>query len=276
MCRWLAYSGTPLLLDDLLYRPKYSLIDQSMNSRMGATTTNADGFGVGWYGIGETPARYRSTQPAWGDANLREMAGHIASPLVLAHIRASTGTAVQQSNCHPFQHGRWLWVHNGLIRDYRAVKRDLVLAVDPALFPAIGGETDSEVMFFLALTFGLEQDPPAAVARMVGFVEEVGRRHGVEQPLQMTIGVTDGRTVWAFRYSSEGRSRTLFFSSAVEGLRRLYPDHPVIQKVSDETRLVVSEPLGDLAGVWNEVPESCYGVVEEGDDSLDGFRPQLP
>jgi glutamine amidotransferase len=162
-----------------------------------------------------------------------------------------------------------------LIREYRTVKRDLVLAVDPALFPAIGGETDSEVMFFLALTFGLEQDPPGAVARMVGFVEDVGRRHGIEHPVQMTVGVSDGRTLWAFRYSSEHRSRTLFYSSAVQGLRRLYPDHPAIQKVSDETRLVVSEPLGDLAGVWNEVPESCYGVVQEGDDSLHGFRPHL-
>ena len=53
MCRWLAYSGSPVLLDDLLFRPDHSLIDQSLHSRLGATTTNGDGFGIGWYGAGE-------------------------------------------------------------------------------------------------------------------------------------------------------------------------------------------------------------------------------
>src|SRR5512132_3398153 len=178
MCRWLAYSGSPILLEEL-YKPAHSLIDQSMHSRLGATTTNGDGFGVGWYVDGRPPGVFRAVGPAWSDRNLRELAGHVASPLFVAHIRASTGTAVQQSNCHPFRHGRWLWVHNGLIRDFPQLKRDLVLAVAPSLYPAIEGSADSEVMFFLALSFGLEDDPPAAVERMVGFIEATGRRHGI-------------------------------------------------------------------------------------------------
>jgi predicted glutamine amidotransferase len=152
MCRWLAYSGSPILLEELLYKPAHSLIDQSMHSRLGATTTNGDGFGVGWYTSGTTPGVFRAVGPAWSDRNLRELAGHVASPLFLAHIRASAGTAVQQTNCHPFRHGRWLWVHNGMIRDFPKVKRDLVLAVDPSLYPAIEGSADSEIMFFLALS----------------------------------------------------------------------------------------------------------------------------
>jgi predicted glutamine amidotransferase len=274
MCRWLAYSGSPILLEELLYKPTHSLIDQSMHARLGATTTNGDGFGVGWYGTATTPGVFRAVGPAWSDRNLRELAGHIASPLFLAHIRASTGTAVQQTNCHPFRHGRWLWVHNGLIRDFHQVKRDLVLAVDPSLYPAIEGSADSEVMFFLALTFGLEDDPPAAVERMVGFIEATGRRHGIPDPLQMTIGTSDGERVWAFRYSSEGRSRSLFYSTEVHTLRLLYPDNPILHQVAEETRLIVSEPLGDLAGAWNEVPESSYGVVQHGRDELHPFRPR--
>ena len=245
-----------------------------MHARLGATTTNGDGFGVGWYGTATTPGVFRAVGPAWSDRNLRELAGHIASPLFLAHIRASTGTAVQQTNCHPFRHGRWLWVHNGLIRDFHQVKRDLVLAVDPSLYPAIEGSADSEVMFFLALSFGLEDDPPAAVERMVGFIEATGRRHGIPDPLQMTIGTSDGERVWAFRYSSEGRSRSLFYSTEVHTLRLLYPDNPILHQVAEETRLIVSEPLGDLAGAWNEVPESSYGVVQHGRDELHPFRPR--
>ena len=181
MCRWLAYSGTPVLIEELLYKPQHSLIDQSLHSRLGAETTNGDGFGVGWYGENaDTPAVFKSIEPAWNDRNLRELAGHIRSGLVFAHIRASSGTPVQQTNCHPFRHGRWLWMHNGSIAQFHdVVKRDLMLAVDPSLYPEVEGSTDSEAFFFLALTLGLEDDPPEALARAVGVIEQVGRKHGI-------------------------------------------------------------------------------------------------
>jgi len=275
MCRWLAYSGSPIRLDELLYKTRYSLIDQSRHSRLGVETTNGDGVGVGWYGAdGGAPALFRSVGPAWSDVNLHEVAGSVASPLFLAHIRASTGTAVQQSNCHPFRYGNWLWQHNGAIREFEKVRRDLVLEVDAGLFTAMGGSTDSEVMFHLALTFGLRDDPIAAVERMVGFVESTGHRHGVAQPMQMTVATTDGERVWVFRYSSEGESRSLFFSTAVTTLREMYPENETLHRVADETRIVVSEPLGELVGAWQPVPESSYGVIEEGSDRLGTFRPR--
>ena len=276
MCRWLAYSGSPLLLERLLYTPEHSLIDQSLHSKLGAETTNGDGFGVGWYGESETPGTFKSIEPAWNDRNLRDLAGHIRSGLVFAHIRASSGSAIQQTNCHPFRHGRWLWMHNGLITEFHKVKRDLVLEVDPELYPAIDGSTDSEVFFFLAMTLGLEDDPPGAVERAVGLIEHVGHRHGIEHPIQMTVATSDGESLWAFRYSSEGKSRSLFYSTAVHTLRAQYPDNPVLHDLSDETRLVVSEPLGDLAGAWNEVPESSCGVIHKGQDELRPFMPRPP
>ena len=274
MCRWLAYSGSPTPLDELLLKPKHSLIDQSLHSQLGATTTNGDGFGIGWYGLGDTPGVFHSVEPAWNDRNLKDLAGHLVSPLVFAHVRASTGGAIQQTNCHPFRHGRWLWMHNGLIREFTTVKRDLAFAVDPSLYPEIEGSTDSELFFYLALSFGLEDDPPAAVERAAGFIEATGRTYGVEHPIQMTVATTGGTSIWAFRYSSEGASRSLFFSTAVEALRAQYPDNPVLHQLSTEARLVVSEPLGDLAGAWNEVPESSYGVVQEGQDELRPFAPR--
>jgi predicted glutamine amidotransferase len=276
MCRWLAYSGSPVSIHDLLYRPKHSLIDQSLHSTMGAETTNGDGFGIGWYGVGDTPGVFHSIEPAWNDRNLRELSAHIESPLVFAHIRASSGTAVQQTNCHPFRHGRWLWMHNGLIGDFQQVKRDLVYAVDPSLYASIEGSADSEVFFFLALTLGLEDDPPAAVAAAVGLIEETGKRHGVEHPIQMTVATTDGASVWAFRYSSEHDSRSLFYSTAVQTVRELHPEVEALQELSDDARFIVSEPLRDLTGAWNEVPESSYGVIQEGDDELQPFTPRAP
>ena len=74
MCRWMAYSGSPVLLEELLIKPTHSLIDQSLHSTLGAETTNGDGFGLGWYGIGEGPAVYHSVAPAWNDRNLVDLA----------------------------------------------------------------------------------------------------------------------------------------------------------------------------------------------------------
>jgi glutamine amidotransferase len=167
-------------------------------------------------------------------------------------------------------------VHNGVVRDWPRVKRDLVLTVDPELYPLIEGSADSEVLFFLALTFGLEHDPPTAVERTIGLVEEVGHAHDVEFPFQGTIAATNGERLWAFRYSSERSSRTLYFSTLYETLKELYPDDPRLADFDEETRLVVSEPLGDLPGVWNEVPESSWGVVQPGADELHPFRPSVP
>ncbi|MDQ1017596.1 class II glutamine amidotransferase [Streptomyces afghaniensis] len=275
MCRWMAYSGTPVLLSRVLFEPAHSLIDQSLHSRLGVETTNGDGFGIGWYtqDRAATPAVLRDVGPAWNDRNLREVAHHVHSGLFFAHIRAATGTAVQQSNCHPFRSGRRLWMHNGMINGFRLMRRDLAVAVDPALYSDIEGSTDSELMFFLALTFGLAEDPPGAVARMAGLIERTGHAHDVPHPLQMTLAVTDGERVWAFRYSSEGRSRSLYFSTEVDTLRALHPDAEFLRDISDETRLVVSEPLGDLPGAWNEVPENSYGVIQPGHDLIRDFRP---
>ncbi|MEV0297461.1 class II glutamine amidotransferase [Nocardia sp. NPDC050710] len=272
----MAYSGEPILAEDLLFRPAHSLIDQSMHSRLGATTTNGDGFGIGWYGEGAQPAVFKNIEPAWNDRNLREIAGQIRTPHFFAHVRASTGTAVQRSNCHPFRHGRWLWMHNGALHGFHEIKRDLMTAVDPALFADIEGSTDSELLFFLALTFGLVDDPFDAVARAVGLVENVGHAHGVDAPVQMTVATTDGRSMWFFRYSSERQTRSLFFSTEIEKLRALHPEVEVLRHLGGETRFVVSEPLRDLAGAWNEVPESSAGVVRPGRDEIRPFQPISP
>jgi len=201
VCRWNAYIGEPLLIDELLYRTEHGLIDESLHSRMGAETTNGDGFGLGWYTrtVPSDPARFRSVSPAWNDANLRDLTRHIESPLFLAHIRAAIGSPVQQTNCHPFRHGRWLFVHNGLIAGFTKMRRELLLAIKPALFEGVAGSTDSETLFYLALGCGLEDDPFGAMQRAVGLIERLAEAHGIEAPVQMTIGIADGERLWAIR-----------------------------------------------------------------------------
>ena len=264
MCRWMAWIGQPLLIDELLFKTPHGIVDQSLHSRLGAEPTNGDGFGVGWYGDGEGPGVYHSVSPAWSDANLRELAAHIESPLFMAHVRAAIGSPVQETNCHPFRDGRWLFVHNGFIADFHTLRRDLMLAVDPARFADIHGSTDTEVVFYLALAFGLKDDPIEALERTVGFIETTAREHGVDAPVQASFGVADGDTLWAVRYATEGVPRSLFASSDVTTVQQLHPDNPRLQQLSSEDRLIVSEPFSDLPGSWQEIEPSTAVTVRHG------------
>jgi predicted glutamine amidotransferase len=264
MCRWMAWLGQPVLIDELLFKTPHGIVDQSLHSRMGAETTNGDGIGLGWYGSGEGPALYRSVTPAWSDPNLRELAAHIESPLFFTHIRAAIGSPVQETNCHPFRHGNWLFVHNGYVGDFHELRRELMLAIDPEQFADIQGSTDTEVVFHLALTHGLEQDPIGALEQTVGLIEATARRDGHTPLVQGTFGVSDGASLWAVRYATEGPPRSLFASADVDTIKHLHPENPRFARLSPDDRVVVSEPFSDLPGLWHEVPESTAVTVRRG------------
>jgi predicted glutamine amidotransferase len=274
MCRWIVYDGGPILLEDLLFKPKHSLIDQSMSSKSAETPTNGDGFGVGWYGARATPGLYRSIRPAWNDFNLRDLAAQVESRLFMAHVRATSMATVQETNCHPFRHNKWLFVHNGEIFGIEKFRKRLIEAVADELFTGILGTTDSEVMFYLCLTFGLERDPEGALVRMAGFVENVARAHGIDETLWMTLGLTDGETVYAVRYASDGKAPTLYYTRDVEDIYRVNPE--LTGKFAPTTRLVASEPTGRARESWLEVPQSSYLRIRGGEMEVKPFKPIAP
>lgn len=275
MCRWLGYLGGPIAPRELLYEPERSLIEQSRRHAPNMPVPNGDGTGIGWYGHRDIPALFRSADPAWGDENLRELAAEVRSGLFLAHVRAGTGTPVQETNCHPFRYANWIFVHNGYIADFARLRRDLLFAVDPDLFGNIAGSTDSELMFHLALTFGLRDDPIGGLERMAGFVEAAGAAAGVTNTLQMTVGVSDGHQIYAARYASGGEVNTLYVSEDVASIRLLYPERERFAHFSDDARVVLSEPLVDLPGVWREIAPGTALVVGDGLQER-SFRPKEP
>lgn len=262
MCRWVGYLGSPIAPRELLHDPPRSLIEQSRRHAPNMEIPNGDGTGLGWYEHRAEPALFRSITPAWGDENLLELATEIRTRLFLAHVRAGTGTPVQQTNCHPFRYRNWLFVHNGHVAGYQRLRRDLLLAVRPDLFGNIAGSTDSELMFHLALTFGLTDDPIDGIARMAGFVEASAAAAGLaEPPLQMTIGVSDGVRLYAVRYASGPEANTLFVSEDPESVRLLYPAEEAPQHFADDARVVVSEPLTHLPGMWREVAAGTALII---------------
>ncbi len=276
MCRWLGYLGAPIAPKELLHDPARSLIEQSRRHAPNMTIPNGDGTGLGWYQHRREPALFRSITPAWGDPESLELATEIRSPLFLAHVRAGTGTPVQQTNCHPFRYHNWLFVHNGYVANYEQLRRELLLAVDPELFANIAGSTDSELLFHLALTFGLAEDPIAGLARMAGFVEATAASRGLTTPaLQMTVGVSDGQRIYAVRYASGAEVNTLFVSEDAESVRMLYPQNERLAHFSDDARVIVSEPLVDLPGLWREVAPGTALAIDD-DVEEQSFEPIPP
>ena len=139
-----------------------------------------------------------------------------------------------------------------------------MLAIEPSLFADVHGSTDTEVVFHLALTFGLEEDPIRALERTIGFIEATARRLGVGDPVQGSFGVSDGESMWAVRYATNGKPRSLFASADPDSIRRLHPENPTFQRLSPDDRVIVSEPFSDLPGVWHEIPPSTAVTVRRG------------
>ncbi|MBS1659273.1 MAG: class II glutamine amidotransferase [Bacteroidetes bacterium] len=262
MCRWLAYTGSPLLLEDLIIKPKDNLIHQSLHARAPRTPTNGDGFGIGWYDKHPLPGLFRSIRPAWNDLNLLDLASHIESPMFMAHVRATSLATVQETNCHPFRYRNWLFVHNGQIAGFGKLKQKLVEQVAPEYFENILGSTDSEIMFHLALTLGLERDVPAAIAAMVRLVESTAKEHSIDEAVWMTLGISNGETLWGFRYGSNGKGPTLYVSPGVEELKRVNPEAE--KKLGDFASCLVSEPIGNYQDLWHQLPENSQVVIHDG------------
>jgi predicted glutamine amidotransferase len=251
MCRWLSYLGHETYLDRLLFEPKYSLVQQSLAARKSVCTTQGDGFGLGWYGDHADPGLYRETLPAWNDRNLRSLARQLRAKLFFAHVRASTGTDTARSNCHPFAHDKWLFMHNGQIGGYDRLRRRLEAKIPDALYPFRAGTTDSEAAFYLLFRHGVEQDPVAALRAMLREVRAEMEAARVEEPLRFTAALSDGRRLIAVRYASDDQPPSLYW------------------RQDDDELVVVSEPLDGEVHCWSRVPPDHFLI------SVPGERIQL-
>ena len=165
----------------------------------------------------------------------------------------------------------FLLLHNGSILGFAQLRRDLLIAVAPGLFPYIQGSTDSELMFYLALTLGLQVDPIAAIEKMVDLIESEAHRKGIHNPVEMTACVADGTRLYAFRYRSQGQPPSLFLSTNLDALEDLHPSYGGFEKGAIA---VVSEPLDGLTDHWQEIPESTVTIVENGQVTTQPFQPQ--
>lgn len=238
MCRFLAYFGQAIFLDELVCKPQHSLVRQSLRAEEAKVVTNGDGFGVGWYGEREAPGVYREVMPAWSDENLLALCASVKSPLFFAHVRAATGGGIARQNCHPFRYQRYLFMHNGQIGGYGQLRRTLEARLPDHLYAERRGATDSELLFLLIVA-RLELGEPinVAVGQVLGEIQAMMQVLGVAQPLRFAAALADGAQVYAFRFSSDKRAPTLYLHERPNGL------------------VLASEPLVDDHAGWELMPQ---------------------
>ncbi|KAG8997042.1 hypothetical protein FRB94_003466 [Tulasnella sp. JGI-2019a] len=283
MCRLLIYKGTePIQLSHLLTRPCHSIINQAFDSRLRLDRRrpiNGDGFGVGWYDcvndpeLGSDPCIFKSITPAWNNSNLTRLAEKIKSPLVFAHVRASTAGSLSQDNCHPWNFGRLMWMHNGGIADIHKFKRKLQAKLTDELFDFPQGNTDSEWAF--ALYLSMLADPHAAtfdqrelreaMLKTISTLNDWARDAKISEPSLLNFCVTDGHTVVATRYISSKKddAASLYFSSGTTFDEYAPGGHYRMSKCDKRENIIMiaSEPLTFEQADWMEIPTNTLIVV---------------
>ncbi len=247
MCRFLAYRGEKVFMEELISAPSHSLVHQSLHAEEAKTETNGDGFGIGWYGERHVPGLYREVHPAWSDENLKSLCNQVRSSLFFAHVRAATGTATMRSNCHPFVHGRYMFMHNGQIGGWSKIRRQVEALIPDVYYSSRIGTTDSEALFLIALAHGLETDPVMAMAKTLAAVRDIMEEANIQEPLLLSAACTDGEHIYAFRWASDDKPPTLYWQEHEGGLT------------------VVSEPIDHTHTGWHEVPMGSALVARLGE-----------
>ncbi len=274
MCRFVGYVGNKILLADLLSRPANSLIRQSYKSKERSEPLNGDGFGIGWYTpeLSDDPCVFTAVTPAWSNRNLLNLADGIETPCFFAHIRAaSPGMRVSEANCHPFQHGRFLWMHNGTVEGFNAIKRRLRRSLPDDIYHSIQGTTDSEHAFavFLNLLGGKPEMPTAAelgrgLVQTIWQLEEFGREAGITKPSIYNFAVTDGRNIATVRYVSDPQIQPVSLYFSKRGKFHCCDGRPEIMDccAGESGIIIASERLTDRNDDWTPVAPNHVAMID--------------
>lgn len=272
MCRLVAYLGQDILLEDVLVKPTDSLVKQSLHAQESSVLTNGDGFGIGWYvpQISRGPAIFLSIFPAWNDQNLLHLTAKIKSSNFFGHVRAASIGGVNNYNCHPFNYKQWMFMHNGTIGDFLAIKRQIRNLLDDDIYNWIKGETDSEHFFalFLQLAKGKNLSNLVAVAAIlvdtIAKIKQLLAQLGKHQTSFYNICLTDGRRIVASRYCTNKNSapETMYYLAG----RYFWSEKDYLQEIelpAQKCVMIASEKLTDFSSQqWYPVAANHLLLVD--------------
>jgi glutamine amidotransferase len=264
--------GSPIIIDQLLYQPKNSLVNQSINAKEIEEPLNGDGFGIGWYvpEVNFEPVTFVSVNPAWSNRNLRNLAPKIRTECFIAHVRAASVGEVSESNCHPFQYKNLLMMHNGGVEHFPVIKRKIREPLTDELYNWIKGQTDSEHLFAYLLNNLLKGNKPVTTEAVMEAFEKtfadlktMMKENGIQDAAYLNMMVTNGKFFVGTRYTTDPKeeSLTLYHS---EGGRYVVEDgisQMKAPKDDDQAVLVVSEKLTEDS-YWTLIPNNHFIIVD--------------
>ena len=273
MCRLMAYKGTPIIMDKLLYQPKNSLVNQSSNAREIEEPLNGDGFGIGWYvpEVNNEPVTFVSVNPAWSNRNLRNLAPKIETGCMLAHVRAASVGEVSESNCHPFNYKNLLMAHNGGVEEFNKIKRRIREPLNNEMYNWIKGQTDSEHIYAYLVNHLITKHKTIGVDEVVDafehtfkYLKKIMAEEGIAEEGYLNMALTNGLFIVATRYCTDPEIEplTLYHS---EGSRFVVENGETRMEApadDDEAVLIVSEKLTD-DGNWTMIPKNHFVIVEQ-------------
>jgi glutamine amidotransferase len=281
MCRFVAHLGERVLLDDILFEPDSSIIDQAVYPQM-LSALNLAGFGLlAWDGESpgaELPYSYRTAAVPFYDRNLRALSRKVRVTALIAHVRGvifSDREVVNEQNVHPFRYEGVpvALAMNGDLDRFPEMRADVAELVAPEVSRRVEGTTDSEWLYALILSQLRDPTAPAdpeelaaAVERSLRIVREVRDRRGLQRQSAVNLVLSDGRCMVATRFAYDygwyhegwtfagGERRydytTLWYAAGAGG--------------PDESLVVASEPLTRDREGWLESPEYSLLIAESG------------
>jgi acetylornithine deacetylase/succinyl-diaminopimelate desuccinylase-like protein/predicted glutamine amidotransferase/WD40 repeat protein len=289
MCRLSAFFGTPICAADLVTRPSRSIITQSYDARErisgdsdSPAWLNADGFGLGWYSCDPEdtiPCVYRAARPAWNDGNLGHLAEKIVAPVLFAHVRAaSPGMDVSEASCHPYVYGCYMFMHNGGVSDFNALRRALLPTLSDQIFDwaVNNGSSDSALCF--AVFLNLLPDPTRTSSadamrlyldQAITIIRDAILSTGAPGVSLLNFVISDGNSLVASRYAVHptdlnAAAASLYYASGnnyVADLESPADYHMVHVDRRDTLAIISSEPLTECRSDWVQVPRNSIIVV---------------
>lgn len=223
---------------------------------------NADGWGIATWSEDGVRIR-RDASPAHISEDFRAAAQETEAATILAHVRRATVGAMVPENTHPFEWGKWAFVHNGTVPYFDELRPRMLETMTPGHRAAIRGSTDSEHIFHMLLTVH-EADPELPLlTALEGTLRRVARwcnDMGPATRLGLNVLLTDGRRMVGSRWQ-----RTLSYllrerlaDCEVCGLRHARCEPPEAYRAV----VIASEPT--TQELWHEVPErSVYEVTDD-------------
>ncbi len=275
MCRFIAYQGPAITVDDLLYKPDHSLIKQSYDARELSEPLNGDGFGLGWYApeVSSEPAVFTAITPAWNNRNLGYMASKIYSPAIFAHIRRASSGIVAENNCHPFHYKNMLMMHNGGVKHFGRIKRALLNKLSDERFDWIDGQTDTQHLFALFLDHYYAQgqlDIQGMQQAFIGMFKDLAELKmdaGLQDEASyLNMVVSNGTEMVGARYVDKADVTPLSLHHT-EGCRYVCDEHGCRMHRTKAheavATIIASEPLTTEAEHWRVVPPNHFVVVDK-------------